>query len=541
MSARYRVGAPKTAPRAHPARLAPPRIPRAAGRALDAATRAYMEPRFGQDFSRVRVHTDARSVRACGAHALTAGDHIAFSPGRYAPDTPAGRGLVAHELAHVVQQRRGRGDAHRPSIPGDRDETGAQRAVHDLAAGRAPSLDAARAGIHYQQAGDAPPPALPLAAPQPFGPFAPKQSASERLLDGFLKQMWLAQSGGQQPLRLTPNVVDGLRLILGTQTLPVSASQTFATADALYAQVRAWLMPGAAPAATLPNVLDRLVAAEKPLSSAGARGAPAGKPAAPPFASPPPAFAPQPASIPDPRKPPAPGNRYDEAATKALEAAFETFRRTQIGRELEKAVKEYVFSQEGVPLVVWVTAAGAMFIAANDPKLPAMPDLDLGRGITLKFDLAAKASELPPLLRELVHGRARPSAPNAHADAPGAPNPPERHIGASVTFTSEALGEFLHAAGRFFSETATWIGSGVVHAGMVIGRGASAAGKWLGRVLTPALFGAAGAAAGAALGALALGGRGALIGAAAGLAAGIGAGLLKQHLERAQHRQQGQT
>ncbi|MCB0160018.1 MAG: DUF4157 domain-containing protein, partial [Caldilineaceae bacterium] len=74
---------------------------------LDAETRAFMEPRFGMDFSRVRVHTDgqaAASAQAMNAQAFTVGDDIVFDEGRYAPQTPAGQELLAHELTHVAQQ-----------------------------------------------------------------------------------------------------------------------------------------------------------------------------------------------------------------------------------------------------------------------------------------------------------------------------------------------------------------------------------------------------------------------------------------------------
>ena len=77
------------------------------GHPLDAATRAYFEPRFGRDFSRVRVHTDrlaAASVRNLNANAYTVGHDIVFGEGRFAPGTRAGRRLIAHELAHIVQQ-----------------------------------------------------------------------------------------------------------------------------------------------------------------------------------------------------------------------------------------------------------------------------------------------------------------------------------------------------------------------------------------------------------------------------------------------------
>jgi hypothetical protein len=77
------------------------------GRPLDPATRACMKPRFGHDFSQVRVHTDAQagaSARNVQALAYTVGNDIAFAENRYAPNTAAGRRLLAHELTHVVQQ-----------------------------------------------------------------------------------------------------------------------------------------------------------------------------------------------------------------------------------------------------------------------------------------------------------------------------------------------------------------------------------------------------------------------------------------------------
>lgn len=80
---------------------------RSPGRPLDAATRSYMEPRFGRDFGDVRVHSDsmaAESARAVGAHAYTVGSTIAFDDGEYRPGAESGRRLLAHELAHVVQQ-----------------------------------------------------------------------------------------------------------------------------------------------------------------------------------------------------------------------------------------------------------------------------------------------------------------------------------------------------------------------------------------------------------------------------------------------------
>lgn len=83
---------------------------RSPGRPLDAATRTFFEPRFGHDFGNVRVHADGKaadSARAVGAFAYTAHSDIVFGAGQYAPGTAAGQRLLAHELAHVVQQQGG--------------------------------------------------------------------------------------------------------------------------------------------------------------------------------------------------------------------------------------------------------------------------------------------------------------------------------------------------------------------------------------------------------------------------------------------------
>ena len=78
------------------------------GAPLDASTRTFFEPRFGQDFSGVRLHTDAHAARmadSLSAKAFTLGNDIAFATNQYSADTSPGRHLLSHELAHVVQQR----------------------------------------------------------------------------------------------------------------------------------------------------------------------------------------------------------------------------------------------------------------------------------------------------------------------------------------------------------------------------------------------------------------------------------------------------
>lgn len=84
------------------------------GRALDPAARQFFETRFGRDFGDVAVHDGPAAdsaARAIGARAFTAGSHVAFARGEYAPQTTAGRHLLGHELAHVAQQGGG-GPAH---------------------------------------------------------------------------------------------------------------------------------------------------------------------------------------------------------------------------------------------------------------------------------------------------------------------------------------------------------------------------------------------------------------------------------------------
>jgi hypothetical protein len=97
--------------------FAPPivhEVLRSPGQPLDPNTRAFMEPRFGHDFSQVRVHSDskaAESARAVNSLAYTVGNNVVFGSGRCEPNSKAERRLMAHELSHVVQQSSRRGVA----------------------------------------------------------------------------------------------------------------------------------------------------------------------------------------------------------------------------------------------------------------------------------------------------------------------------------------------------------------------------------------------------------------------------------------------
>ncbi|TDH62164.1 DUF3626 domain-containing protein [Dankookia rubra] len=102
---RNRSDPPSPAPRLAPRVVH--EVLRSPGRPLDPGLRGAMEQRFAHDFGRVRIHADAaaaRSAQAVAANAYAVGERIVFGQGRFAPDTAAGRRLLAHELAHVVQQ-----------------------------------------------------------------------------------------------------------------------------------------------------------------------------------------------------------------------------------------------------------------------------------------------------------------------------------------------------------------------------------------------------------------------------------------------------
>lgn len=116
------------------------------GRPLDRATRGAMERHFGHDFGRVQVHTGAQaaaSAREVNALAYTVGQHVVFGEQRYAPATREGQHLLAHELAHVVQQRDARFAPGDLALAGDRWEREADAAAQAV-------VDGGRAAIQQR-------------------------------------------------------------------------------------------------------------------------------------------------------------------------------------------------------------------------------------------------------------------------------------------------------------------------------------------------------------------------------------------------------
>jgi hypothetical protein len=109
------------------------------GHHLDNDTRELMESRFGEDFSDVRIHTDHRAAEIADtldARAFTVGEDVVFAEGEFAPETTEGQRLLAHELAHVIQQRRATGEVG-SELSAERD---ALKAAADLAGGGSPTV-----------------------------------------------------------------------------------------------------------------------------------------------------------------------------------------------------------------------------------------------------------------------------------------------------------------------------------------------------------------------------------------------------------------
>jgi hypothetical protein len=144
------------------------------GRALDSALRRDMEQRFGHDFSRVRVHSNAaaeQSAREVNADAYTVGRDIVFGAGQLRSATHAGRRLIAHELTHVVQQgaAAASGGANQPAAKTDPAGISPLRPVPSILQRQpapAPATnDGQKAGAPAAPTGAAPNAAVPAAAP----------------------------------------------------------------------------------------------------------------------------------------------------------------------------------------------------------------------------------------------------------------------------------------------------------------------------------------------------------------------------------------
>jgi outer membrane protein OmpA-like peptidoglycan-associated protein len=147
---------------------------RSPGQSLDSDARAFLEPRFGHDFGRVRVHADeqaAESAKSVGAKAYTAGQHLVFNHEAYQPNTPQGRELIAHELTHTIQQNQSVKE-HTPLFelpPTDASENEADLAASQAVGGGTVAVNSRRtAGIQKSPDPLAPPHADLAESASPF-------------------------------------------------------------------------------------------------------------------------------------------------------------------------------------------------------------------------------------------------------------------------------------------------------------------------------------------------------------------------------------
>jgi hypothetical protein len=136
-------------------------VARSGGRPLPGAVLQFMESRFAERFSNVRVHTDGRATalaRSLAARAFTWGSHIVFGPGRFAPHTDEGRWLIAHELGHVIQHRHGASPLLRRKAEAAKPEAAtleAAKLVSPRAPEQDPEFDALRSRVANRAASQA--------------------------------------------------------------------------------------------------------------------------------------------------------------------------------------------------------------------------------------------------------------------------------------------------------------------------------------------------------------------------------------------------
>ncbi len=170
--------------------LAPPivyDVLRSPARSLDPQTRAFMGWHFGRDFGQVRIHADpgaSRAADAVQAQAFTVGGDIVFGSGQFAPSTPAGQKLLAHELTHVVQQ--GAAPAAATHSPAEAPSEGAAEAG-DLRT----SHVSASGWLQRQPKGGKDSPKTEACPPMERGEKEEAAKAQLRLVERIPQQEWL--------------------------------------------------------------------------------------------------------------------------------------------------------------------------------------------------------------------------------------------------------------------------------------------------------------------------------------------------------------
>lgn len=129
---------------------------RSPGRRLDPDVRSDMESRLGGTFAHVRLHSDAQAEQAArgfGARAFTIGSDVYFGPQQYQPHTQRGSELLAHELAHVMQESAARSGSRSSAIstPHDRSEVTASQAAKGTASATGPPVAEPLPAIHLDR------------------------------------------------------------------------------------------------------------------------------------------------------------------------------------------------------------------------------------------------------------------------------------------------------------------------------------------------------------------------------------------------------
>jgi Domain of unknown function (DUF4157) len=175
-----------------PAPRAPAMVPEGSGQPMPEPVRAPFETAMGRRFADVRIHTDAAAAQAAaalGANAFTVESDIYFGAGQYAPGTPHGDRVLAHELVHVGQQQDGRmasgGGVSAPDDPLEREAYGTEREIVHVVQETRAGAGAADPGRSFERIHGAPTGSGPVhrenaeGAGEGTGPTVPEQSDEE--------------------------------------------------------------------------------------------------------------------------------------------------------------------------------------------------------------------------------------------------------------------------------------------------------------------------------------------------------------------------
>jgi Domain of unknown function (DUF4157) len=242
---------------------------RSSGQTLDMETRAFMEPRFGHDFSHVRVHAGPRaseSARAVNAQAYTVDRHVVFGASLFQPRTFIGRSLLAHELTHVIQQKHQAGSPGSIEIgaPDDSFEQEADRHAAAVIRGLAPSPVSVKRRSLQRDVGWAQRPGTPGGGPpSPYGgtdaPWGVVIVSADIAADSILLRFGPVGKTGELTLELVKPGAPS-HVILSGVTRPAGESTESFNIPQLVAgqfdQLRAtWTMDGSNYSSTFPMAI----------------------------------------------------------------------------------------------------------------------------------------------------------------------------------------------------------------------------------------------------------------------------------------------